>query len=145
MKSSQLIPIEKTKHSGKHFPICDTSGNKTLVYGVYVYVDSSTDSKYYSLERLESTDTISANGDVERTFYIDDPQENGNRLMIFTLSNDSMLINNGILLGNEVRISTKPEYFSFNTITKTTPSIHLNGSCCDISELSDAELLSIRI
>ena len=144
LEIKSLIPIEKTKHSGKHFPICDTSGNKTLVYGVYVYVDSSTDSKYYSLERLESTDTISANGDVERTFYIDDPQENGNRLMIFTLSNDSMLINNGILLGNEVRISTKPEYFSFNTITKTTPSIHLNGSCCDISELSDAELLSIE-
>lgn len=139
-----LIPIEKTKDRGKHFSICDVPGNKTLVYEVYVCVDSSTDSKYYSLECLESTDIINENGNIERTFYIDDPQEDGNRLLIFTLSSDSVLINDGILFANEVRVSKHPEYLPFNATAKRTQSIHLNGSCCDISELSDTDLLSIE-
>lgn len=138
-----LIPIEKTKGRGKHFSICDVPGNKTLVYEVYKCVDSSTDSKYYSLECLESTETAFENGNVERTFYIDDPQEDGNRLVIFTLSSDSVLINNGILLANEIILSKNPVYFPFKT-TRRPSSTHINGSCCDISQLSDTDLLSIE-
>lgn len=143
LKIKSLIPIEK-KHIGKHFSIFDIPGNKTLVYEIYACVDSSTDSEYCLLKCLESTETISANGNIERTFYIEDPQEKGNHLLILTLSSDSVLVNNGILLGSEVRVSKKPSYFSFNTTIKGTPSIHLNSSCCDISGFSDAELLRIE-
>ena len=113
-----LIPIEKTQNTGKHFSIVDVPGNKTLVYEVYICVDSSNDTGYYSIEQVKSEEEVLADGNVNRTFYIEDAQEDGNRLIFFTLSSDAVLINNGILLINEVRISKKPTYFAFNSKQK---------------------------
>ena len=140
-----LIPIEKLLNKDRHFSITDIPCNKTMVYEVCRYVDSSTDEEYYSLKLLESIDDLKEDGKIERTFYIDDLKEDGNPVVVLTMcGNDAVLINNGIMSEYELIISKKPVYNPFCTLVRRTPSFHVNDSYYDISGLSDAELLSIE-
>ena len=56
-------------------------------------------------------------GDARRkTFYVDEPQPNGNQLVILSFGKESVVINSGILINDEVRISKTPTPFKFNTL-----------------------------
>ena len=101
---------------GKHFSITDPKGVNTVIYQVdkanreYLH-------KYpkYTVERLNSTEQFV--GDLKkRTFYVDDPQDKGNQLIIFSFAKEKVIINNGMLINDEVKISKKPVPFKFNTI-----------------------------
>ena len=101
---------------GKHFSITDPKGVNTVIYEIY-----KTDKEYlkkypkYTVERLRSTEQLV--GDArKRTFYIEDPQPNGNQLIIFSFAKEKVIINNGLLIKDEVKISKKPMPFKFNTI-----------------------------
>ena len=101
---------------GKHFSITDPKGVNTVIYEVY-----KTNKEYlhkypkYTVERLRTTETLV--GDLKRiTFYVDDPQDDGNQLVIFSFAKEKVVINNGLLINDEVRISKKPIPFKFNTI-----------------------------
>ena len=101
---------------GKHFSITDPKGVNTVIYEVY-----KTDKEYldrypkYTVERLNSTEQFV--GDLKkRTFYVDDPQEKGNQLLIFSFAKEKVVINNGLLINDEVKISKKPIPFKYNTI-----------------------------
>ena len=105
---------------GKHFSITDPKGVNTVIYEVY-----KTKKEYlgkypkYTVERLRCTEQIV--GDLrKRTFYVDDPQENGNQLIIFSFAKEKVVINNGILIKDEVRISKKPVPFKFDTLYSDT-------------------------
>lgn len=102
--------------TGKHFSITDPKGVCTVIYEVYKTKKEYLN-KYpkYTVERLRSTEQIV--GDlIKRTFYVDDPQENGNQLVIFSFAKEKVVINNGLLIKDEVRISKKPMPFKFNTL-----------------------------
>ncbi len=101
---------------GKHFSITDPKGVNTVIYEIY-----KTDKEYldrypkYTVERLRTTETYV--GDLKRkTFYVEDPQEKGNQLIIFSFADEKVVINNGLLINNEVKISKKPIPFKYNTI-----------------------------
>lgn len=101
---------------GKHFSITDPKGVNTVIYEIY-----KTEKEYlkeypkYTVERLDFTEEL--RGETKRkTFYIDDPQEEGNQMVILSFGKDNVIINMGILLGDEVRISKKPAPFKFNTL-----------------------------
>ncbi len=101
---------------GKHFSITDPKGVNTVIYEVY-----KTDKEYldkypkYTVERLNSTEQFV--GDLKKkTFYVEDPQEKGNQLVIFSFAKDRVVINNGLLIKDEVKISKKPVPFKYNTI-----------------------------
>ena len=101
---------------GKHFSITDPKGVNTVIYEVYV-TDKEYLHKYpkYTVERLRATQTLV--GDLSRkTFYVDDPQDDGNQLVIFSFAKDKVVINNGLLIKDEVKISKKPLPFKYNTI-----------------------------
>lgn len=102
--------------NGKHFSITDPKGVKTVIYEIY-----ETDKEYlkkypkYTVERLRSTEQIV--GDLKRkTFYVDDPQESGNQLIIFSFAKEKVVVNNGLLINDEVKILKKPAPFKFDTI-----------------------------
>lgn len=102
--------------TGKHFSITDPKGVNTVVYEVYKtkkeYLDRF---PKFTAERLRSTEQLV--GDLKKkTFYVDDPQEAGNQLIIFSFAKEKVIINNGLLIKNEVRISKKPMPFKYNTI-----------------------------
>lgn len=101
---------------GKHFSITDPKGVKTVIYEIY-----KTEKKYlnkypkYTVGRLRTTEQLV--GDLKkRTFYVDDPQAKGNQLIIFSFAKDKVVINNGLLIKDEVRISKKPMPFKYNTL-----------------------------
>ena len=101
---------------GKHFSITDPKGVNTVIYEIY-----KTDKEYldrypkYTVERLRTTEQLV--GDLKRkTFYVEDPQENGNQLVIFSFAKEKVVINNGLLIKDEVKISKKPVPFKVNTI-----------------------------
>ena len=101
---------------GKHFSITDPKGVNTVIYEIY---ETNKDflNKYpkYTVERLRTTETLV--GDLSRkTFYVDDLQENGNRIIIFSFSKEKVVINNGLLINDEVKISKKPMPFKFDTL-----------------------------
>ena len=101
---------------GKHFSITDPKGVNTVIYEVYITKEEYLH-KYpkYTMERLKSTEQIV--GDMtKKTFYVEDPQEEGNKLIIFSFGKEKVVINNGLLVGNEVKITKKPLPFKYNKI-----------------------------
>ena len=101
---------------GKHFSITDPKGVNTVIYQI-----NKTEKEFlkeypkYTVERLDFTEEL--RGETKRkTFYIDNPQIDGNQLVILSCGNENVVINTGILIGDEVRISKKPTPFKFNTL-----------------------------
>ncbi len=101
---------------GKHFSITDPEGIKTVIYQV-----NETKKEYldeypkYTVERLDHTEELVGNLN-RKTFYVEEPQKNGNQLVILSFGKDRVVINTGLLLGDEVKITKKPEPFKFNTL-----------------------------
>ena len=101
---------------GKHFSITDPKGVNTVIYQV-----NKTKKEFlkeypkYTVERLEHTDEI--RGDFNRkTFYVENPAKDGNRLVILCFGQDKVVLHTGLLLGDEVRITKKPTPFKFTTL-----------------------------
>lgn len=101
---------------GKHFSITDPEGVKTVIYQI-----NKTEKEFlneypkYTVERLEHTEELVGNLN-KKTFYVDEPQREGNQLVILSFGEDKVIINNGILLEDEVKITKKPTPFKFETL-----------------------------
>ena len=101
---------------GKHFSITDPDGVKTVIYQI-----NKTEKEFlkeypkYTVERLEHTEELVGNLN-KKTFFVEEPQKEGNQLVILSFGNDKVVINSGILIGDEVRITKKPTLFKFNTL-----------------------------
>ena len=52
----------------------------------------------------------------KKTFYVDEPKPEGNKLAILSFGKERVVINNGILEGDKVIISKKPMPFKFETL-----------------------------
>ena len=70
---------------GKHFSITDPKGVNTVIYQVNkTKKEFLKDYPKYTVERLDFMEEI--RGDARRkTFYVDEPQPNGNQLVIYHL------------------------------------------------------------
>ena len=101
---------------GKHFSITDPKGVNTVIYQVNkTEKEFLKDYPKYTVERLDFTEEI--RGETRRkTFYVDEPQPNGNQLVILSFGKENVVINSGILIDDEVRISKTPTPFKFNTL-----------------------------
>lgn len=108
--------MDENNVQGKHFSITDPKGVNTVIYQINKTRKEYLD-KYpkYTVERLENSEELV--GDLsKKTFYVEDPRKEGNQLAIFSFAKDRVVINSGILLGNEVKITKRPEPFKFNTL-----------------------------
>ena len=101
---------------GKHFSITDPKGVSTVIYQI-----NKTKTEYlkeypkYTVERLDFVEEI--RGEAKRkTFYVDEPQKDGNQLVILSFGKDRVVINSGILIDDELKISKNPTPFKFNTL-----------------------------
>ena len=101
---------------GKHFSITDPKGVNTVIYEVY-----ETKKEYlkeypkYTVERLEYSEEL--RGDLKKkTYYVEDPQEDGNQLVILSFAKDKVVVNTGLLLGDSVKITKTPMPLKFDTM-----------------------------
>ena len=107
---------------GKHFSITDPKGVKTVIYEVYETKKEFL-GKYpkFTVEKLNYTEEL--RGDLSRkTFYVEDPQKSGNQLVILSFANDKVVINTGLLQGDEVKITKKPVPFKYNKLYSEEPT-----------------------
>lgn len=98
---------------GKHFSITDPQNVKTLVFEVSkTEKNKEKNSPKFTIQKLESTEELIWEK-TKKTFYIDNPKPNGNRLAIFSFGKDKVVINTGVLDGENVIIEKSPLPFTF--------------------------------
>lgn len=109
---------------GKHFSITDPKGVNTVIYEVYeTKKEYLSEYPKYTVERLESSEEL--RGDLtKRTFYVEDPQEDGNQLVILSFAKDKVVVNTGLLLGDSVKITKTPMPFKFNTMYSEQETVY---------------------
>ena len=101
---------------GKHFSITDPKGINTVIYQV-----NRTEKEYlkdfpkYTVQRLDYTSEIRGDS-TRKTYFVDQPSPEGNQLVILSFGKEKVVINMGILLGDEVKITKKPAPFKFDTL-----------------------------
>lgn len=103
------------EEQGKHFSITDPKGINTVIYKI-----NETEKEFlnehpkYTVERLEYIDELMDNA-TRRTFFIDQVREKGEKIVILSFGRDKVVINNGVLDDDKVKISKKPMPFKFET------------------------------
>ena len=101
---------------GKHFSITDPKGVNTVIYEVL-----ETKKEYlkeypkYVVDRLECSEEL--RGDLsKKTFYVEEPYESGNHLVILSFAKDRVVVNTGLLLGDSVKVTKTPMPLKFDTM-----------------------------
>lgn len=101
---------------GKHFSITDPKGVSTVIYQI-----NKTEKEYWStgpkftVERLDFIEEIRGENK-KKTFFVDNPVSEGNQLVILSFGNDRVVVNMGILDGNQIKIGRKPAPVKFDTL-----------------------------
>lgn len=102
--------------NGKHFSITDPQGVKTVIYEVNkTEKEVAKTAPKFTVERLNFTTEL-VGDKTKKTFYVDEPKPEGNKLVILSFGQDKVVINNGVLEGNKVLITKKPMPFKFKTL-----------------------------
>ena len=94
----------------------DPSNVSTVVYQINETLkEDLKNSPKYTVTRLDYTEEIY--GDKKKkTFYIDDPSDNKDELVILSFGKDRVVINMAVLQGDKITISKKPTPLKFNTL-----------------------------
>ena len=102
---------------GKHFSITDPKNVNTVIYQV-----NKTDKNEvlngapkFTIERLEFAEELRQDAS-RKTFFVDDPKENGNHLVILSFANNKVVVNMGVLQDDKLKISKKPMPVKFDTL-----------------------------
>ena len=101
---------------GKHFSITDPQNVSTVIYQV-----NKTEKEYlsfapkFTIERLEYTEEM-VGEKKKKTFYVNEPDPDGSKLVILSFAKEKVVINNGVLDENKITISKKPMPFKFKTL-----------------------------
>ena len=102
---------------GKHFSITDPKDVNTVIYQV-----NKTDKNEvlngapkFTIERLEYAEELRQDAS-RKTFFVDNPKENGNHLVILSFASNKVVVNMGILQDDKLKISKKPMPVKFDTL-----------------------------
>ena len=102
--------------NGKYFSITDPNDVKTVIYKV-----NKTDREYlenspkYTIEKLLCSEEPKERG-IKKTFFIDEPDEKEEQLVILSFAKEKVVINMGILENGKIKISKSPIPMKFNSI-----------------------------
>lgn len=101
---------------GKHFSITDPKEVKTVIYKINKTKKAQIEkSPKYTIERLEYSQELKGEK-TKKTFFIDEPSETYDQLVILSFGKEKVVVNMGILEGNKLRISKRPMPLKFDTL-----------------------------
>lgn len=102
---------------GRHFSITDPKSVNTVIYQV-----NKTDKKEvlngapkFTVERLDFAEELRDNA-TKKTFFVDNPKEEGNELLFLSFADNKVVVNAGILQNDKIKISKKPIPIKFDTL-----------------------------
>jgi len=108
---------------GKHFSITDPQGVNTVIYRII-----RTEKEYlqnapkYTAERLEYAEEL--RGELKKKiFFIDEPDAQGEDLLILSFAKEKVVVNMGLLSDDEIKIAKKPVPVKFNTLYSETETV----------------------
>ena len=100
---------------GKHFSITDPKDVNTVIYKVNKTEKEFKDSPKFTVERLEKLDELRGEN-TKRTFFVDNPSPDGERLVILSFAKEKVVVNTGILNEDKVKITKSPVPIKFDTL-----------------------------
>lgn len=109
---------------GRHFSITDPKDVNTVIYEV-IETDKkeleNEDVPKFTVERLIRSSEIRGEN-FKRTYYIDKPKSDGNSLVFLSFGKGKVVVNTGIMINDEVKITKKPMPIKFDAIkTEESP------------------------
>ena len=101
---------------GKHFSITDPRDVKTVIYQINeTEKEFLKDSPKYTVERLDFTEEL--RGDLTRkTFYVDNPSDDEDQLLILSFGKDRVVVNTAVLSGDKILKTKKPVPLKFDSL-----------------------------
>ena len=101
---------------GKHFSITDPQGVNTVIYQINkTEKEVAKNAPKYTVERLDFTEELMGEKK-KKTFYVNEPDPDGNELVILSFAQEKVVVNVGLLEENSVTISKKPIPMKFDNI-----------------------------
>ena len=108
---------------GKYFSITDPENVNTVIYQVNRTDREYANSPKFTVERLDYTEEF-IGAKKKKTFYVDNPEPDGNPLVIMSFSKERVVINMGLLDYDVVKISKKPMPVKFTTVFTENDGIY---------------------
>ena len=101
---------------GKHFSITDPKDVSTVIYKVNrTEKEFQKDSPKFTVERLERLEELNGEN-TRRTFFVDNPSDDGENLVILSFAKDRVVVNTGVLNEDKVKITKSPIPIKFDTL-----------------------------
>ncbi len=102
---------------GKHFSITDPKNVNTVIYQVNKTEKNEVlnGAPKFTIERLEFAEELRQDAS-RKTFFVDNPKEDGNHLVILSFANNKVVVNMGVLQDDKLKISKKPMPVKFDTL-----------------------------
>ena len=109
---------------GRHFSITDPKDVNTVIYEV-IETDKkeleNEDVPKFTVERLIRSSEIRGEN-FKRTYYIEKPKPQGNSLVFLSFGKGKVVVNTGMMINEEVKITKKPMPIKFDAIkTEESP------------------------
>ena len=101
---------------GKHFSITDPQNVNTVIYQVNkTEREMAKNAPKLTVERLEFIEELRGENK-RKTFFIDKELKDDEILVILSFAKEKVIINNGILQDNQIKVLKKPTPFKFKSI-----------------------------
>ncbi len=109
---------------GKHFSITEPKNVNTVIYQVNKTSkeDILEGAPKFTIERLEFAEELREDAS-RKTFFVDEPKEEGNQLIILSFARNKVVVNMGVLRDDKVKISKKPMPLKFDTLYSETETV----------------------
>lgn len=93
---------------GKHFSITDPKDVRTVIYQVNkTEKEFLPDSPKFTIQRLDFSEELRGEN-TRKTFYIDDPSDNEDQLVILSFGKERVVVNMALLEGNKIQFQKDP-------------------------------------
>jgi len=101
---------------GKHFSITDPQGVSTVIYKLDETVKTKDKTMpKFTIERLNYTEEL-VGEKKKKTFYVDEPDPDGNSLVILSFGKEKVVVNVGLLEETKLTIIKKPMPIKFENL-----------------------------
>ena len=110
---------------GRHFSITDPKDVNTVIYEVVETdkKDLTENTPKFTVERLIRSSEIRGEN-FKRTYYVDNPRPEGNSLVFLSFGKQKVVVNTGMLINDEVRITKKPLPVKFDAVKTDDNTIY---------------------
>lgn len=109
---------------GKYFSITDPQNVSTVIYRINKTDEEELpEAPKYTVERLIHSEEFRGNAK-RKTFFIDEPLDEEEQLVILSFAKERVVVNMGLLEGNKVKISKKPIPIKFDTLYSEKDNVY---------------------